>query len=301
MREGLSLLPYYGGKAGEIGRMTAQLLEKIPHKTYCELFGGMASVLMYKDPVKQEIYNDTNGSIVNLFNVVRSKAKRKELRRLLLHTPYSRDHYRQCCAGLHETAAGDVELARRMFVVLGQAVLGRLARRSWFFGGPVYGTSPARSFYAKVERFDAVGERFRRVTLENQPAQKLIVRWDGKDVLQYWDPPYDPSTRSRGADYENELDRAGHEALLDLALGAKKARIVIAGYPNELYAQKLETVGWVRQDFEIDAESSKKNGSDNDHTRTESLWFSPNCEYKALPKHRLTMALGVQQGALAFG
>lgn len=296
MRPGNSLLPYFGGKAGEIGRMTALLLEKIPHTTYCELYGGMASVLLYKDLVKQEVYNDVNSDIVNLFSVLRFKKHRKELRELLRNTPYSRAHWKECCVTYKDTTLDPVERARQLFVVLGQGMLGRLQRKSWAFGGPLYGTSPAKSFYRKLERLDLVAERFRNVSLECQPALKLLARWDASTVLVYLDPPYYPSTRAKDAAYLQETDHEAHVAIVTAALAVKRAKVVIAGYPNQLYTDTLEAAGWVRQDFEVHAESAKKSGTKS--LRVESLWFSPNCNFNVQPKEKLTKMLVVKQMAL---
>lgn len=153
MRPSLSLLPYYGGKAGEIGRQIAAVLDTIDHQIYAEWFGGMYSVGLYKTPVLQEIFNDRNKNIVNLFKVLRVPKTARELARRLSLTPYSRQEWQQACAE-YQTHSDPVERARMMFVVLGQGALGRLYRKSWGCGSARYGTSMARSFQKKLERFE---------------------------------------------------------------------------------------------------------------------------------------------------
>jgi DNA adenine methylase len=39
--------------------------------TYVEVFGGSAAVLLAKEPVGVEVYNDIDGQLVNLFRVLR--------------------------------------------------------------------------------------------------------------------------------------------------------------------------------------------------------------------------------------
>jgi DNA adenine methylase len=284
MKPSKSLLAYYGGKAGQIGRDTAAVLDSIPHRVYAELFGGMASVLLYKKPVIEQIYNDLNSNIVNLFRVLRDEKKQKQLARLHFYTPYSRAEWSYACAHYQDKENfSDVERARMMMCVLGQGALGRLYRKSWGCGSPNYGTNMSQSWFRKLERYEYVAERFRSVMLECQPAEKLAVRWDKDGVLQYWDPPYVPGTRSKGGDYVFETDVAFHEKMVQTALSMQRAMVVIAGYPQpdlpaeQRVYQPLEDAGWLRVDFKAKAEAAKKSGTDIE--RIESIWISPNCNY----------------------
>ena len=59
-----SPLPWIGGKY----YMVKDLLPLIPpHKTYVEPCGGMASLLLAKDPSPVEVYNDIDSGLVNFF------------------------------------------------------------------------------------------------------------------------------------------------------------------------------------------------------------------------------------------
>ena len=59
-------LSYYGGKQAQ-GKAAwiASLLPWSRESTYCEPFGGMMSVLLHRQPVRTEIYNDLDGNVVN--------------------------------------------------------------------------------------------------------------------------------------------------------------------------------------------------------------------------------------------
>ena len=59
--------------------------------TYCEPFGGGASVLLRKNPSKVEMYNDLNKELFNFFRVLREKPR--ELAHLLSLTLYSEDEF----------------------------------------------------------------------------------------------------------------------------------------------------------------------------------------------------------------
>ncbi len=58
---------YYGGKQ----MMAKYILPNIPkHKTYIETFAGGAAVFWLKEKSHLEILNDTNGELINFYEVV---------------------------------------------------------------------------------------------------------------------------------------------------------------------------------------------------------------------------------------
>ena len=65
-----SFIPWVGGKKllrGEIVKRFPQNIDR-----YVEVFGGAAWVLFYRQQyAKQEVYNDINGELVNLFRMVK--------------------------------------------------------------------------------------------------------------------------------------------------------------------------------------------------------------------------------------
>jgi DNA adenine methylase len=61
-------LSYYGGKQ----QLATRILGMIPeHQVYCEPFCGGAAIFFAKEPSKVEIINDTNGEIINFYEVLR--------------------------------------------------------------------------------------------------------------------------------------------------------------------------------------------------------------------------------------
>lgn len=70
-----SPLNYYGGKArGGKADWINSLLPPADYKRQCyvEPYGGMASVMLARAPVKIEILNDLNSRLVNWWQVVQS-------------------------------------------------------------------------------------------------------------------------------------------------------------------------------------------------------------------------------------
>lgn len=62
------VLRYHGGKF----RLAPWIMSFFPaHSCYVEPFGGAGSVLLLKDRVGAECYNDLDGNIVNIFRILR--------------------------------------------------------------------------------------------------------------------------------------------------------------------------------------------------------------------------------------
>jgi DNA adenine methylase len=61
-------LSYYGGKQ----QLAKLILGLIPnHRIYCEPFIGGAAIFFAKEPSKVEVINDTNGEIINFYEVLK--------------------------------------------------------------------------------------------------------------------------------------------------------------------------------------------------------------------------------------
>ena len=83
-------LSYYGGKQ----QLASKILGLIPeHRIYCEPFIGGAAVFFAKQPSPVEVINDTNGELINFYEVLQRdfSALEKEIT-ISLH---SRKQHRQ--------------------------------------------------------------------------------------------------------------------------------------------------------------------------------------------------------------
>src|SRR5689334_15281259 len=115
---------WHGGK-----RYLAKLIIKhFPeHRVYLEPFGGGASVLLNKNPVEVEVYNDIDLRITRLFRVLRDQGdKFVEKARL---TPYSQIEFEAALE--YPPAASEVEMALCDFVRWRQSFGGK--GQSWSY------------------------------------------------------------------------------------------------------------------------------------------------------------------------
>lgn len=261
------VMRYHGGKF----RLAEWVIGHFPtHKVYVEPFGGVASVLMRKPRSHGEVYNDLDGTIVNVMRVLRDPVLRERLADALVLTPYARDEFVQA----FEHSDDPVEDARRTFV---------RAEMGFGSGGATKGSTgfridtkrnygTAMHVWAKMpDGLAAFGERLAGVLIENRAALDVLRDHDTPETLFYVDPPYVPGTRKMsGRVYRHEMNDADHRALL-AALLELDGMVVLSGYPCPLYSEMLP--GWRCVTREACIAAGRGSGK-----RTEALWLSPRVE-----------------------
>ena len=258
---------YYGGKS----RYTKILLQYVPpHKTYVEVFGGAASLLLAKKPSDVEVYNDIDEGVVNFFRVLRDDDRRARLVKLLDYTPCSRAEYR-CCLRTWKSADDPVERARRWFVVMRLSVGGRFGA-GW--GYSVTSDKRVRTFRNSIAALDAVADRFRNVQVECNDFRKILKAYDTPETFFYLDPPYVHDTRSPYF-YPEEMTLDDHRELVELLLNLR-GQALLSGYRHEVY-RPLEEAGWRLLTFAVKTTTPRTPG-ERGRERTECLWISPATE-----------------------
>jgi DNA adenine methylase len=265
------VLRYHGGKF----RLAPWILSFFPrHTVYVEPFGGAASVLLQKPRVGAECYNDLDGTIVNLFRILRDPERALELQHLVELTPFARDEFDWA----YEPATSDMDLAHKTIIksFMGHgsdsATRGcRTGFRSKLTDGRVL---PAVEYSTWPEAIPAFTRRLRGVVIENRNALEVIERMDSTSTLIYADPPYCHSTRSaimgRSAKthgYRHEMTDDDHRQLAAV-LHKCVGMVVLSGYPSDLYDQEL-FADWVRYERRAVADGAK--------IRTEVVWLNRSC------------------------
>jgi len=143
------------------------------HRTYTEVFGGGASVLLRKRRAHNEVYNDKDGDVVNLFRVLRDPEKKRALKQALQNTPFARDEFERA----YERSADPVERARRLLIRSHMGV-GRTGTTGYSTGFRAVsnnrGSTYARSWQTLPRALDEVAERLRGVVIENRDAEEVL-------------------------------------------------------------------------------------------------------------------------------
>lgn len=220
-------IPWVGGKRS----LLHQILPRFPKRyyKYIEVFGGAAAVLFAKQHTNQEVYNDFQDNLVNLFLVIKEKPL-SFLNELGIFPLISRTEF----GILKEFASGnlkpynnledEIELAeikleppdyktvksilntRAELLDVHRAVnYYKLIKTSYAAGGSTFGGVPVTISSAKVKRdILAASNRIKRVIIENKDFEELITQYDRIDSFFYCDPPYYQTERIYDADFGKE-------------------------------------------------------------------------------------------------
>lgn len=258
-----AVLRYFGGKWA----IAPWVIQHLPaHRIYVEPFGGGASILLRKPRSRIEVYNDLDDEVVGIFRAVQNPDTCRQLIRRLHRTPYSRVEFEQAFRASADPVERSARAIIRSFMsfhhvsLFGvKTVFANARHRSRA------GSSKAREWATYPRSLATICRRLRGVIIEQRDAQEVIRVQDAPDTLFFVDPPYLPQTRSKSGGYRHELTEGQHVELLERLL-AVQGRVVLAGYPSDLYDRML--TGWHRVE-----RRHRASGSLN--SRTEVLWINP--------------------------
>ena len=270
-----AVLRYPGSKWSLAGKIVENFRD---HAHYVEPFFGSGAVFFNKPPVAHEVLNDSNGSIVNLFRMLRDRTD--DLCWLLETTPWSREEYDQS-----DVLTGDqLEDARRFVVRCWQAHASDLAKKTgWKSRGAQQRAGGMSHRWLKVpEQLRELAWRLGDAEIEHRDAVEVITRHASVDCLIYADPPYPHSVRTQHM-YGFEMTDTDHERLLKV-LVQHPGQVVVSGYATPLYDDAL--AGW-------DRVTLKPPKVEKAAVRTEVLWVKPQARRaRVTPATRLAKPRG---------
>jgi DNA adenine methylase len=271
-------LKWAGGK-----RYLAQrIIDLFPrHVHFCEPYFGGGSVLLQRDPMDErffvppnrgvsEVVNDIDGDLTNFWRVLQCSARFELFLRIVEAMPLSRNEW-----DMAHTASDFECIARAVnfFVHARQSRAGdqkaftsltRTRTRRGMNGN-------ASEWLGAVDGLADVHARLRRVVIENLPALEVIRREDTPETLTYADPPYVHETRASNSLYRHEMTAEDHKALLGVLVEVK-GKVILSGYPSELYSEHLERrAGWRFVDFDM---PNHQAGGESKRRMVERLWMN---------------------------
>jgi len=229
--------------------------------TYLEPFFGSGAVFFNKNRSKIETINDLDGSVVNLFKVIRDNPE--ELARLIELTPWSRQEYKES----YEMTGDSIEDARRFLVRCWQAI-GTKTSDITGWANCIKPADNGKSRWCRLEpsirrtSLRLKSEKLKIVQIENTNAIDLIKTYNRPYVFIYCDPPYVLSTRSKRI-YKCEMADDEHIELLT-ALKEHSGPVMISGYMNDIYSDMLKA--WNIK--------TKKSNCEKGKAATEVIWMN---------------------------
>jgi len=272
---------YFGGKYSHLRWLLPLLPETL---SYCEPFGGSASVLINRKPSELETYNDLDSNVTTFFRVLRDMPH--SLVRSLALTPFSRQEYREAIACDDDgSVVSDLEKARRFYIRVQQGfsgIPGRRCESSWranprhrvsFLSGHSH-LARAVTFQNAIARLQDIAERLITVSIENRGYKQVIQTYDQPYTLFYCDPPYPGRTDNR-----NYLHKFTHSDTFELVemLNQIQGLAAVSGYRDETVDEIFK--GWNRYEHaprRITATPSRP-------FRTECLWTNYKFRFPRVP------------------
>jgi DNA adenine methylase len=276
-------LKFHGGKHF----MTRHIIQLMPpHLHYVEPYFGGGQVLFARNPADRrlwwtgrasdgskidgvsEVANDLHANLMNLYAVLKDPATFERLRHRLDLTLHSQQEWEAARDLLARPDGEPVARAAALFTFCRQSRSAEMECFAPTVRARLRGSrnDGVNAWWGAVDGLEAVHLRLRNVKILCRPALEVIRKEDTPATLFYCDPPYEPTTRTARKVYDHEMTTAQHRELLD-ALRAVKGRVMLSGYPNEMYDSAL--AGWSRYAFD---KANHAAGGKTKGRETEVLW-----------------------------
>jgi DNA adenine methylase len=250
-------ISYYGGKQ-QLANIIVGLIP--PHRLYCEPFLGGGAIFFAKEPSKVEIINDTNGEIINFYEVLQRDFTALETEvAISLH---SRKQHRQA-----EVIYQNPEMFDRIKRAWAVWVLANSSYGCMLDGGYGYDRTGGTSMKLAHKRAGFTVDyavRLQRVQIECCDALRIIRSRDMEEAFFYLDPPYVGTDQGHYDGYSQEdFDR-----LLGL-LESMQGKFLLSSFRNKSLDDFTKRNGWSK--LEIKKKCSMTNRYDNPKIKTEIL------------------------------
>ena len=260
-------LSYYGGKQ----QLAKLILGLIPeHRIYCEPFLGGAAIFFAKEQSKVEIINDTNGEIINFYEVLKRDfiALEREVA-ISLHSRKLHSHARV----VNQTP----ELFDRVKRAWAIWVLANSSYGNKLDGGFGYdrgGETSKKLANKRLNFSEDYAIRLQNAQIECCDALRVIRSRDSEETFFYCDPPYVGADQGHYDGYTQE----DFDGLLS-ALEGIKGKFLLSSYRNKALAEVSKQNGW--HSFEIKMACSMTNNSKSEEKRSKIEVLTANYTIKS--------------------
>ena len=217
-----SFIPWVGGKK----LLRKEIVKRFPEKMdrYIEVFGGAAWVLFYKPQyAKEEIYNDINSELVNLFRYVKYHcgAVTEELNYLL----NARETFLYFRENKQLQFMTELQRAARFYYLIRTSYGAKITS----YGGNYRNVSILKDM-------EAIQQRLSKVVIENKNFVDIFKQYDKEGALFYCDPPYYKTEKMYDTG-EFVFDQQQHILLRDM-LANIKGKFVLS-YHDDMFIRQL--------------------------------------------------------------
>lgn len=216
-------IPYVGSKS----RSLDNLLPLLPYSDiWVDAFGGSGIVTLNRHASTLDVFNDRHAGITAFYRCIRDPKLLEALIQRLDLTIHGLEEYQWSFETWEHDPLDLVERAARWYytVIYSFARLGRNFGRSLNINAQLSG-----AIREKLQYFQTIHERFKRVQVENADFRTIIKDYDSNATVFYFDPPYYGKNI-----YKHEFTKADHKELCDRIFDCK-GFVALSGYDNPLY------------------------------------------------------------------
>jgi DNA adenine methylase len=258
----------HGGKWYLFNWVISHFPKDYPTMEYGEVCIGGGSVFFNKKRSEREILSDVNPGVIAILKSLRDEPK--EFIGLLKKLKYKQSTFDNALARSVEPFTDYVEHAVNEYALRRMSRGGMKKAFAWSerLRGGVPGD--VNAWKTMIKQLPILAERLAGVHILQKDFLEVCKMWDESTTLLYIDPPYLPSTRSKGCTdiYDNEMPSEMHVKLLNFVKDSK-AKIALSGYSSSLYNKYLK--GWRTARKEIVNHSSQ---TTKKAKRMEMLWMN---------------------------
>jgi DNA adenine methylase len=258
----------HGGKHYLANWVISHFPKDYPSLGYGEVCIGGGSVFFNKKRSDHEVISDVSPGIVAILKALRDEPK--EFVALLKKLRYKQSTFDSAVERAAEPFSDYIELAVNEYVLRRMSRGGMKKAFAWSerLRGGVPGD--VNAWKTMLKQLPLLAQRLEGVHIFHKDFLEVCKMWDEAGTLLYIDPPYLPSTRTKGCTevYDNEMPLDTHIKLLNFVKDSK-AMIALSGYSSSLYNKHLK--GWktTRKEIVNHSSQAKKKAK-----RIEILWMN---------------------------
>lgn len=240
------------------------------HGSFCDVFGGTATVLLNRRKEKFEVFNDRHSGIIAFYRCLQDPEKIDRLIDTIELMPHSRELFYRY-QNEWDAPQDDVLRAAMWYYMVQASFVGR---SDCFGRDKKFRNSIWRKIHGNFPLFGSVHNRLKGVLIENLSWKQIFKDFDDVNMVFYCDPPYIDSNI-----YKYKMSKADHKLMCD-TIFSLEAHVVLSGYDNEIY----NAYPWDhKEEFEVDNRVQTMAFDDNNNMkgkenltdredRTECLW-----------------------------
>jgi len=239
-------LTYHGGKQ----QLASKIIQLIPEqRIYVEPFIGGGAIFWGKEPSEVEVINDTNGEIINFYEVLKRDFTALQ-QEVLISLHSQRQHRNASVIYSNPHLFTRIQRAWAVWILSTQSFGARL---NGSFGYDRTGAT-SKAINNKIEAFTLdYSVRLQRVQIECADALRIIRSRDTPNTFFYCDPPYPETDQGHYDGYTQE----DFDALLR-TLGNIEGRFLLSSYRNSSLSEFVHKHGWHTIEIKMAKPSSPK-------------------------------------------